>query len=232
MTKKKKLPYFPLYPSDFLGDTGRLNAEKFGVYVRLLFNSWIEPLYDDIEELSEMVHASKEVTEKILTRYFELVDGAWRNARLERERIKAIKQHSKRVEAGRKGGNAKAMLEQSHSEGGSNGVATQNSELIPHNLELIKGIIAFLNEKAGKSFKYKTASNQSGINARLREGFTLEDFKTVITNKVNEWQDDNKMARFIRPATLFGTKFEGYLQESSKPVEKADPLPNWSRGER
>lgn len=74
-------------------------------------------------------------------------------------------------------------------------------------------IVEYLNEKAGTHYKASTAKTKSLINARLKEGFTVDDFKTVIDKKVKEWLKDVKMAKYIRPETLFGTKFEGYLNE-------------------
>lgn len=74
-------------------------------------------------------------------------------------------------------------------------------------------IVEYLNEKAGTHYKASTAKTKSLINARLKEGFTIDDFKTVIDKKVKEWLKDVKMAKYIRPETLFGTKFEGYLNE-------------------
>lgn len=76
-------------------------------------------------------------------------------------------------------------------------------------------IVDYLNEKAGTHFKPNTAKTKSLINARLKEGFTVEDFKTVIDKKVEEWKNDVQMSKYIRPETLFGTKFEGYLNAKS-----------------
>jgi len=47
----------------------------------------------------------------------------------------------------------------------------------------------------------------------VNDGFTLEDFKTVIDKKCADWLNDAKMCKFLRPETLFGPKFEGYLNE-------------------
>ena len=47
----------------------------------------------------------------------------------------------------------------------------------------------------------------------MKEGFTLEDFKTVIDIKTKKWLHDDKMRDFLRPKTLFSTNFEGYLNE-------------------
>lgn len=79
-------------------------------------------------------------------------------------------------------------------------------------------IVNYLNDVAGKKFKHTTRKTQTLIKARLREGFTVDDFKRVIDNKTKEWKQDPKMSKYLRPETLFGTKFESYLNET--PVEQ------------
>ena len=74
-------------------------------------------------------------------------------------------------------------------------------------------IVTYLNHKTGKNFKHTTKQTRSLINARMAEGFTVDDFHRVIDNKVAEWARDPKMVAYLRPETLFGTKFEGYLQQ-------------------
>ena len=73
-------------------------------------------------------------------------------------------------------------------------------------------IIQYLNQMAGTQFKPNTKKTQQLISARLKEGFTLEDFKIVINKKVKEWTN-TEMDKYLRPETLFGTKFEGYLNQ-------------------
>ena len=77
--------------------------------------------------------------------------------------------------------------------------------------EIYISIVSYLNEKAGTKYKATTAKTKSAIKARLAEGFTVDDFKTVIDKKCAEWIGDDKMEKYLRPETLFGTKFEGYL---------------------
>ncbi len=72
-------------------------------------------------------------------------------------------------------------------------------------------IVSYLNEKLGTKYKATTAKTKSVINGRFAEGFTVEDFKTVIDKKCAEWLGNEKMEKYLRPETLFGTKFEGYL---------------------
>lgn len=87
------------------------------------------------------------------------------------------------------------------------------------NTLIYKTIIDYLNEKAGKDFKFKSKDSQKHINARLSEGFTVEDFKTVIDKKCADWLG-TEWEQYLRPATLFGTKFESYLNAKS-PKQKA-----------
>lgn len=88
---------------------------------------------------------------------------------------------------------------------------------------VVQEVISYLNEKSGKDFKTKTKTTISHIKARVKEGFTVDDFKKVIDIKVSKWKNDPKMKDYIRPETLFGTKFEGYLNEA--PQKKPIPEP-------
>ena len=83
-----------------------------------------------------------------------------------------------------------------------------------------KYIIDYLNKKTLKNFKATTKKTQSLIRARLNEGFSYQDFIKVIDTKTKEWKDDKYMSKFLRPETLFGTKFEGYLNEMATYNEK------------
>lgn len=82
-------------------------------------------------------------------------------------------------------------------------------------------IVDYLNEVAGTKYRPTSDKTKALITARLNEGFTLDDFKTVIKKKVDEWSGTD-MAKYIRPETLFGTKFEAYLNQ--KPVRS---MPEW-----
>ena len=80
--------------------------------------------------------------------------------------------------------------------------------------ENIKKIINYLNDVLGTKYTYRSKSTNEKIKARLEEGHTVEDFKTVIDKKFAEWGDDPKMAKYLRPETLFrATHFESYLNE-------------------
>ena len=78
-----------------------------------------------------------------------------------------------------------------------------------------KIIVDYLNKKAGTKYRPLNKTTQSHINARLAEGYTVEDFYTVIDKKCAEWLGTD-MEKYLRPETLFGTKFEGYLNSKTR----------------
>lgn len=77
-----------------------------------------------------------------------------------------------------------------------------------------KEIIDYLNSKTGKKYRDNVQKNRSLIKARWSEGYRLEDFKQVIDNMVKDWSG-TKYAKYLRPETLFGTKFDGYLNQGN-----------------
>ena len=81
-------------------------------------------------------------------------------------------------------------------------------------------VIDYLNRKASTNYRSTTKNTQSFINARLKEGYTVEDFKKVIDSKSKEWLNTD-FEKYLRPATLFGTKFENYLNEANKKTPTA-----------
>lgn len=72
-------------------------------------------------------------------------------------------------------------------------------------------IIDYLNEVCGTHYKPNTPETVRLIRARLKEGFSVEDFNRVIDTMYAKWGSNGDMARYLRPQTLFGTKFESYL---------------------
>ena len=88
----------------------------------------------------------------------------------------------------------------------------------------IRIIIDYLNSKLGTHYKTNTASTRKHITARLREGYTVDNFKTVIDSKSKEWRGTDNQ-KYLRPETLFGSKFEGYLNAAHvAPKDKIQKL--------
>lgn len=85
-----------------------------------------------------------------------------------------------------------------------------------------KQIVNYLNQKANTNYRTSGKKTQGLIKARFNEGFTEQDFYKVIDNKSSEWLGSD-MAKYLRPETLFGTKFESYLnQKVTRSKSQAD----------
>lgn len=76
----------------------------------------------------------------------------------------------------------------------------------------IAEIIAYLNEKAGTSYRPDTKETVRLLNGLLGGKFpyTVDQIKTVIDKKCSEWRG-TEFEQYLRPSTLFGSKFESYL---------------------
>jgi uncharacterized phage protein (TIGR02220 family) len=79
--------------------------------------------------------------------------------------------------------------------------------------EVYEEIIEFLNLCTGKNYKNSSIMNRKFITQRLNDGFTIDDFKKVISVKSTNWLG-GQMEQFLRPETLFSNKFESYLNEN------------------
>lgn len=95
---------------------------------------------------------------------------------------------------------------------------TLSSSTVP-----VTEIVEYLNQKTGKHFTTKAAATKTKINARWKEGHGLDEFKKVIDVKSAEWNGTDA-AKWLRPETLFGTKFEAYLNErpTGKPAAQQE----------
>lgn len=78
---------------------------------------------------------------------------------------------------------------------------------------IYRSIVDHLNKACGTAYRASSRKTQRMIDARMREGFTQEDFFRVIDVKAAAWKEDEKMSKYLRPETLFGSKFEAYLNE-------------------
>ena len=85
-------------------------------------------------------------------------------------------------------------------------------------------VIDYLNTKAHRKFSHSDTSRRH-VRARLADGFSVDDCKAVIDKKCAEWSNDSRMQEYLRPETLFGSKFEGYLNQKAK---AGNVLPAWA----
>ena len=87
-------------------------------------------------------------------------------------------------------------------------IVEQELDPIPY-----REIIDYLNQKAGKNFKHSAAGNKKVIKARWNEGCKIDQFKRVIDIKCQDWLNDENMNQYLQPSTLFGNKFDQYLNQ-------------------
>ena len=160
--------------------------------------------------------------------------------RLEKNRKNWEKTRKARIESGKLGGLAKqananfakqneqtvANVAVSDNVNVSDSVSVNDNKKKASPSDEIITILEDLNKrtKSKKGFSPSTQCNQDLIRARMSEGFTVENFITVNEKKVKQWLHDPEMAQYLRPATLYSNKFEGYLNQIEvKTVKQVKP---------
>ena len=103
----------------------------------------------------------------------------------------------------------------------NNTMSDKSDDVIPYS-----EIISYLNEKTGRSFR-TTEAHKRFIKARWNEDYKLNDFKKVVDNKVADWTgktiNGQPAEKYLQPSTLFGTKFDNYLNQAPMRQEQAQP---------
>lgn len=206
---KNKDPAVLFYTADFLADTTLWNYDELGRYIKLLC---IQHLNDGISD--EDFHSVADGCNRILEKFRLCEDGLYRNKRMQKEAEKRrIYSDSRRknIEARYNKKSEKTAYEEQMKNICSTYVVHMENE----NINVIKDVVNYLNSKLNTNYKYTSDYIQTKIKARLNEGFTSEDFYTVIDKKIHEWRG-TKLEKFLRPETLFGTKFQEYLNQIGK----------------
>jgi uncharacterized phage protein (TIGR02220 family) len=99
----------------------------------------------------------------------------------------------------------------------------------PTFLNQVRFIIKDLNEKAGTEYRPSSKATKALIRARLNDGFTLDDFQHVHSVKCMEWLK-TEQEKYLRPETLYGTKFESYKNQRFTAVKQAGGTGSFDRG--
>ena len=77
----------------------------------------------------------------------------------------------------------------------------------------IETIISYLNNKLHSRYRFSNSTINKLISSKLKSGFTVDDFLQVIDKKYDDWYDNEELSKYLRPITLFGNKFENYLNQ-------------------
>ncbi|MGX1430785.1 putative phage protein (TIGR02220 family) [Cytobacillus horneckiae] len=160
---------------------------------KVSISKWINQLIEKGYLNSEIIY--KEGTKEILNRYLTIV-----NAPIKEKLNTPIKEKFK------------------DNNTSFNTTSNNKKEYIPY-----VEIVNYLNDAASSNYRSSTKKTKDLIKARYNEGFAEEDFKKVIDIKTAEWLKDEKMNKFLRPETLFGTKFESYLNQKGGKANGTDP---------
>lgn len=213
-------PAIVFYTSDFLTGVSNLTMEERGQYITLLC------LQHQLGHLNlKTINLNiNNLSQDVLNKFIVDEDGNYYNKRLELEIEKRDKFIKHQSENGKKGGrpkktkkNPKKNQNENENEPKKKPLENENDN-DNENINIIKEIINYLNLRIGSNYKYTTKATQKLINARLKDGYSLENFKVVIDKKVDEWLDTD-MAQYLRPSTLFAGKFDEYLNQQGKKKE-------------
>jgi uncharacterized phage protein (TIGR02220 family) len=200
-----KDPAFLFYAQDFNDGTQDFTNEEVGAYLRLLLFQFSQG-HLPLERIKKRLNGDYERLWPILKGKFEQdKDGNFFNERLDEE----FNKRRNYSESRRK--NLKKHFTQTSKDDGK-----LSPHMGPHmeNENEIENIIEILNRTVNTNYRANSEKNKKHIQARLNEGFKIQDFREVIDFKFKQWGTDEKMKEFLRPETLFGTKFESYLQAS------------------
>lgn len=198
-----KNPHVKWYTGDYLVGIIGMSWEEQGRYSYLL-NLQHQRGHLDIPKLMP------DCPQSVLSKFVLDSDGLYYNVRMEEEIIKA-REYSESRARNRAGGAAKDMSDTSSTrvEHMDNDNDNNNDNSINSN---IIDIVNYLNEKAGTAYRPNTRNTIAKINARLADGYSVQDFYTVIDKKCADWIG-TEQEKYLRPETLFGNKFENYLNQ-------------------
>jgi len=226
-------PWYKWYPRDFNQDekVKGLGWDAELIYRRILDVMWQSndcQLPNDIDYLHNAVAIAIPKNQfatawlQIQRENFELFvekNGWIYSERLKQEMKDVYKLSNTRKKLGSKGGiaKAKAIAKQKLYQKGS------DTETDTEYKDIYSAVVKYLNKELGTKYKATSNETKKHIRARLNEGYVQDEFFIVIDNQIAEWKGNDKMQKYLRPKTLFGTNFESYLQ--TQPVKLKSHMP-------
>lgn len=211
-----KDPAFLFYSQDFLVGTLAMPFDEKGKYITIL--CYMHQNGRISEETIRLLVGS--VSDMLRFKFKVDNEGKWYNERLEIEVEKRDKFKESRILNGKKGGRPPKIIAENIKKTIRLSVGKPKNNLI-ENENVIENIIKYLNEKTLSKYQSTNKDTVKLINGLIKSGFTEDDFKKVIDVKTDEWLNDPEMNQYLRPSTLFGTKFDNYYNQ--KPKHKYSP---------
>ena len=189
----------------------KINAQQ-GILFALLYEApaWAK---EEIIENKAYYFVSRNLILEELPMFFEKSDTVYRNLKVLQEKglIEYIKQGKKDLIRITTKGKTWNEFKDNNSEKNptnNNTIYNYNNTNILNNI--YSQVINYLNKKANSKFKTTSKDNQKHIKARINEGYGFDDFKKVVDNMCSAWKN-TEFENYLRPSTLFGVKFENYL---------------------
>ena len=222
-----KDPAILFYTSDFLTGTILMDDAQVGKYIRLLC---IQHQKGHLSK-EDMLKICQTYDEDIFSKFRQDPEGRYYNEKLDGV-IDKRKKYSLSRSKNRKGSKSKKDVLNTSSTYDNHMENENENENINRTgdgnyKEECKKIIDFLNSYASRKFGH-TESNYKFIRARLSENYSVDDIKKVIKVKTDQWRDDDKQSKYIRPETLFNaTKFQGYFNEAPSKEDRGDSKPEY-----
>lgn len=236
---KERAQWFPFYFNDYQQDAQELSLTQHGAYLQLMlwYYATARPIPADRERIYRRVRAEsfeeKQAVDFVLTEFFELRQTHWHHSRIDAEiasstermnraKVAAQQRWEKKSQQNNGSRDAPALFEHmgeqcqhnttQHKEK-SKALSPTNGDASQRPAEIAKRVLSFLNTRTHRNFP-AVESNLSMIRARLSEGFTEMQMRKVIARQCIEWSGDEKMAKYLRPKTLFNkTNFANYVGE-------------------
>lgn len=213
MSSDIKKPFIPLYIGDWEQDVNSISLEAEGALLKLSMKLWkTKPKGIGTFTRKQLTILFKCDEVRMLNLTYELKDNDVLNVNFNIDESITFESRRYTKEAKKSGTAA--------TNGSLRGQAT-NGKIVANGQQMSDSdidndifiIISYLNNILNTSYSEKTQKNISLIKARYNEGFKSGDFFKVIDTKFAEWGQDDRMRKYLRPETLFGNKFEGYLQQ-------------------
>ena len=181
---RNKDPAVLFYPESYLVGTRFMTYEQKGKYMELLcFQHQQGHLSEE-----DMLAICGEYDKRIFAKFVVDENGLYYNERMEEEIIRRNKYTEALRRNGEKGGRPKKTNEnQLDNLSDSQQVTQSGNQLRNININVIKDVIEYLNNKLSTKYRYSADYIQRHIKARIAEGATFEDFRTVIDKKYDEW---------------------------------------------
>ena len=222
-----KDPAILFYTSDFLTGCSDLTMEERGQYITMLC------LQHQKGRLSPRTIALSipNASEYVLAKFDIDEEGNYYNQRLEMEILKRENYAQSRRENGKKKwekqkqenayANDSECICKDCADAQKMHTENENKDIDIDINDLVNRVIEYLNLKCKTRYKANTNDVKKHLIARINEGYTYDDFVKVIDVKYAEWKG-TEFEKFLRPTTLFGTKFQSYLNQPVKETAYGD----------